>query len=318
MNQILSTNLNNNDSYSNYNRKSKETQQNNNHQIEIKKIIKFFAIALIIFGVFLIITGVLYIFKNNNETENKNINEPTVNIEYKSNSKLLVKVTHDKKFQDISYNWNEEKENKVKLPDGQYVEFTVDIPKGLNKLHILVTDENGQQSNVEHEYERKSDIIMESDNTKGTVKITYDSETEVETMTYKWDDEQPRQITVNTKNVKQELEAKKGIHKLTVEMLDVNGNKESNVQQVKGVSRPNIEVIVDDNNENIIVKATDETGLEKIEYTIVSDNSNKSEGELSGTEAEYKIPIKEGENKIKITVYNSNGVTAEKKVKCNR
>ena len=137
-------------------------------------------------------------------------------------------------------------------------------------------------------------------------------------MTYKWDDEDAKKISVDTKNVKQELDARKGMHTLTVEMFDVDGNKESNVQQVKGVSRPTIEVTVDDDSNNFIINASDESRLEKIEYRINLDDSQKYEDELSGKTTEYKVPIKEGENKLEIKIYNKDGVTAEKKVKCNK
>ena len=324
MNQILSTNLNENgensqNGYKKY-KEPKLKEKKNSEPVEINKVVKFFVIALIIFGVLLITAGAYALYRN---IKSGNIGgtktEPTINIEYKSNSnsKLLVTITHDKKLEEILYYWNDEEQESIQIPDGQYAEFTTDIPKGTNTLHVYVKDENGTETEVEHEYKRQSNIVIESDNTRGTVVIKYDSKTEVEYMTYKWDDEEPKQVSVNTKNVQQELDARKGIHTLTVEMVDSDGNKESNVQQVKGVSRPTIEVSVDDEGENFVVKATDETGLEKIEYNVDFDDMQKTEDELSGTTAEYKIPIKDGENKLEIIIYNIDGVTVKKKVKYN-
>lgn len=322
MNQILSTSLNekNNNQQSEF-QEPKEPWNNNSNKIhknrepiETKKVLKFFIIALIVFGILLIAAGAFAIYKHKEGGGVESGTEPQIDIDYKSSTSLLVKVTHDKKIQNVVYYWNDEEENE-KQADGQYVEFTTEIPKGINTLHIIVTDVNGVKGTMEHEYERESDIVMESDNKKGTVVIKYDSETEIKYMRYKWDDGEEKEITVNTKNVKQEIEAQKGMHTLTVEMIDVEGNKESNVQKVQGVSRPTVEVSIDENNENVIVKATDETGLEKIEYTINSDESLSGEEELSGTEDEYKIPLIEGENKIKIKVYNTNGASATKKIK---
>lgn len=329
MNQILSTSLNKNQyqQQNNYQpqkqpkepKEPKYKPQKKSGPVEATKVVRFFAITAIIFGILLIGTGSYAIYKNK-ENGNSNVakTEPSINIEYKTNSSLLVKITHDKAFKKIVYYWNDDTEEEVETPDGQYIDFTIDIPKGTNTLHIVVTDINDVETSVDHQYERESDIVMESDNTKGTVVIKYESETEIEYMTYQWDDEESTQVNINNTTVEQEIEAKKGIHKLTVEMVDVDGEKESNVQQVKGVSRPTVKVVVDDAGENFIVTATDDTGLSKIEYRINLDDSQKYSEELSGTTAEYKIPLQEGETKAEITIYNTNGVTAEAKVKFNK
>ena len=84
MNQILSTSIPTN------NRKAK-----NRNPVQIGSVLKFFAIVLVIFGVFMLGIGAYSIYKNQTAEQNKKI-EPTISIENKTDTTILLKVTHKK------------------------------------------------------------------------------------------------------------------------------------------------------------------------------------------------------------------------------
>ena len=70
MNQILSTSMPMD------NKKKKEKKVNAN-PVAIKSILKFFAIAMLIFGIFTIGTGAYAVFKNQSEQQEQNL-EPSI------------------------------------------------------------------------------------------------------------------------------------------------------------------------------------------------------------------------------------------------
>ena len=76
MNQILSTDISGN-----------KKRNKNSKPIEINNIVKFFAIAIIIFGIFIIGIGAYSIIDYQKEQQEENI-EPTIQIENKTNTTI--------------------------------------------------------------------------------------------------------------------------------------------------------------------------------------------------------------------------------------
>ena len=83
MNQILSTSIP-------MDNKKKQTNKTHN-PIEIEKILKFFGIVILIFGIFLIGIGVYKITQNQVQQKAENT-EPTISIENKTENTILLKI----------------------------------------------------------------------------------------------------------------------------------------------------------------------------------------------------------------------------------
>lgn len=309
MNQILSTSMPMD------NKKKKEKKVNTN-PVAIKSILKFFAIAMLIFGIFTIGTGAYAVFKNQSEQQEQNL-EPSISIEDKDEETILLKVVHKKNIAKLEYRWNDEESTVVNGNNGKYIEKQIKVPSGKNTLHVLVVDEDGKEIPYEKQYERESKINFEVSGNK--IKIIYEGDKKVSYMTYRWDEDEEKTIQINDTKIDQEIDAIKGLHTLTVIVVDENNNTDTKVQKINGVSKPTVSVTTDREKTHFIIKATDDEKITKVEFRINQDKEQEYELNLDSLdykEFEYVVKediyeLKQGENLIEVTVTNSDGVTEE-------
>lgn len=301
MNQILSTSMPTD------NRKRNKKNRNSN-PVAIESILKFFGIAILIFGIFMAGTGTYAIYRNQSEQEEENL-EPIISIENKTDKSILLKVMHKKNIDKVEYGWNDEEKTVVNGNNGKYLEQEIDIPSGTNTLYVLVQDENGKQITYEKQYEVESNINFEVSGNK--IKITYQSDTLVSYMTYRWDEQEEKTIEINDTSIDQEIEAIKGLHTLTVIVVDENNNTDTKVQKINGVSKPS--VTINSDGEHFIINASDDEKLSKIEFKLNQDGQTYELNleEMNLKELEYTLPMamQTGDNVIEVTVYNANGIT---------
>lgn len=307
MNQILSTSIPTN------NKKAK-----NKNPVQIGSVLKFFAIALVILGIFMLGTGAYAIYKNQTAEQEQNI-EPTISIENKTDTTILLKVTHKKNIAKLEYRWNDEEKTVVNGNNGKYLEKEINVPSGTNTLHVIIQDEDGKEMTYEKQYEIESNINIEVSGNK--IKITCESDTPLSYMTYRWDEEEEKRIELNNEmKIEQEIEAIKGLHTLTVIVVDEDNNTDVKVQKINGVSKPKIVLDVDDQKEHFVIKASDDEKIEKVEFRLNQDDNQTYELNLGGEnlkELDYRVPfeLQNGENIIEVKVYNSNGVSEESGVR---
>lgn len=305
MNQILSTSM-----PMNNNKKNKSAKP-----IAIGSILKFFAIAILVFGVFMIGTGAYAIYKNQSYQQEQNL-EPTISIENKTDNIILLKITHEKNIARMEYSWNDEQKIVVNGNNGKYLEKEINIPSGKNTLHVLVIDEDGREMTYEKQYEIESNINIEVSGNK--IRITYEGDTTISYMTYRWDEEDEKTVEINDTSIDEEIEAIKGLHTLTVIVVDENNNTDTKQQKINGVSKPKITIGIDEQQEHFVIQASDEEKLSKIEFTLNQDYDQLYELNLEDKDMKellYVLPddlkLNQGENIIEVTVYNSSGVSEE-------
>ena len=166
MNQILSTSMPTD------NKKQKNKIRNTN-PTSISSILKFFAIAMLIFGILLIGLGAYSIYEKESKQKEENL-QPSISLEDKSNDTVLLKVVYGKNISKLEYRWNDEEETTVNGNNGKYIEQEIKVPTGTNTLHIVITDEDGKQIPYDKQYERESSINFEVSGNK--IKITAESE----------------------------------------------------------------------------------------------------------------------------------------------
>lgn len=306
MNQILSTSMPMD------NKKRKEKKGNAN-PIAISSILKFFAIAMLIFGIFTIGTGAYAVFKNQSEQQEQNL-EPSISIEDKDEETILLKVVHKKNIAKLEYRWNDEESTVVNGNNGKYLERQIKVPSGKNTLHVLVVDEDGKEIPYEKQYERESKINFEVSGNK--IKITYEGDKEVSYMTYRWDEEEEKTIQINDTKIEQEIDAIKGLHTLTVIVVDEDNNTDTKVQKINGVSKPKITVAVDDAKQHFVIKATDDEKITTIVFRLNQDDNQYytlNIADMNYNEIQYILPmeLQSGENTIEVTIKNASGVTEE-------
>ncbi len=306
MNQILSTSMPMD------NKKKKEKKVNTN-PVAIKSILKFFAIAMLIFGIFTIGTGAYAVFKNQSDQQEQNL-EPSISIEDKDEETILLKVVHKKNIAKLEYRWNDEESTVVNGNNGKYIEKQIKVPSGKNTLHVLVVDEDGKEIPYEKQYERESKINFEVSGNK--IKITYEGDKKVSYMTYRWDEEEEKTIQINDTKIEQEIDAIKGLHTLTVIVVDEDNNTDTKVQKINGVSKPKITVAVDDAKQHFVIKASDDEKITTIVFRLNQDDNQYwtlNIADMNYNDIQYILPmeLQSGENTIEVTIKNASGVTEE-------
>ena len=306
MNQILSTSMPMD------NKKKKEKKVNTN-PVAIKSILKFFAIAMLIFGIFTIGTGAYAVFKNQSEQQEQNL-EPSISIEDKDEETILLKVVHKKNIAKLEYRWNDEESTVINGNNGKYIEKQIKVPSGKNTLHVLVVDEDGKEIPYEKQYERESKINFEVSGNK--IKITYEGDKKVSYMTYRWDEEEEKTIQINDTKIDQEIDVIKGLHTLTVIVVDEDNNTDTKVQKINGVSKPKITVAVDDAKQHFVIKASDDEKITTIVFRLNQDDNQYytlNIADMNYNDIQYVLPmeLQSGENTIEVTIKNASGVTEE-------
>lgn len=303
MNQILSTNM-----PMNNNKKAKSSKP-----IATSSILKFFGVAILTFGILIIGVGAYAIYKNQSYEQEQNL-EPTISIENKTDKIIILKVTHKKNIARMEYSWNDEQKTIVNGNNGKYLEKEINIPSGKSTLHVLIVDENGKEMTYEKQYEIESNINLEVSGNK--IRITYEGDTKVSYMTYRWDEQDENTVEINDTRIDEEIEAIRGLHTLTVIVVDENNNTDTKQQKINGVSKPKISIGIDEQREHFVIQASDEEKLSKVEFTLNQNYDNVYEINLEEKDMKellYVLPdslkLNEGENIIEVTVYNSSGIS---------
>ena len=286
---------------------------------DVTKIVKVFAIIMLLFGIFVIATSSYSLYLGEKESKNQEqlMNKPVISVENASDEEntVLLKVTSNIGIQQVVYQWNDGRTNTLVGDGKQYFEQKIRIPNGTNVLNITVTDTLGQESTYSKKYELNSNINLEATD-EGKIKITYEGDKQISYMTYRWDDQEEISVDVNDVRIDYEIDTLRGNHTLTVIVVDVDNNTETKVQEISGVSIPGIEITF--NNEErtaYVVKVTDDVELKEVIITLDEDENKRYGQKISGKEFQFEIQLKEGDNKMKVEVYNSDGQKAEKMVK---
>lgn len=297
-------------------KKKKKEKVRNNGPIEISSILRFFAVSLLIFGVFMIGTGSYSMYK---ESKNENTsNKPTIYVEEISETEIKLQITHDKALSKVTYCWNNEEQTEIEANGKKKVEQTIEIPTGDNILHVYATDINGQESEYSANYTIQGDINVDLEVDGNNIKILAEGKNELSYMTYRWDDEEEERIEINSMQTEQTVEIPKGLHKLTVIVVDINNKTETKEQEIKGVTKPKLEVTTD-GSANFIIKASDEEGIKRVEFIINETESYSLDlDKVYSLEErkvfEYAYPLHDGENRLEVRVYNESDVSEIAKV----
>ena len=276
---------------------------------DIKTVVRVFAIIMLIFGIFMIGTGSYAIYKDN-EAKNEATTKPVITETLNEDSTAIkLSVTHDKAIDRIEYSWNNGEVQTITGNGRRNIEIDIEIPGGTNILNVKAIDVQGQEISTDKEYTTEDIINLSVSGSK--LKITAENETEIAYMTYRWDEDEEQRIDINATTVDQEIDIPMGEHNLTVILVDVNNETITKEQKVKGVTKPTIDIGVDDAHEYYLITISDETGLERVEFTIRGEQKTVTV-ENGETELKYKLKLNDGdENRLEITAYNVDGIASD-------
>lgn len=296
MNQILSVE----------NKKNKK-----NGPADIRKIIKFFCITILVFGLVIVGQGSYAIVKNiesNKTSVSKQDDLPTVNIDREGNN-ILIRVSHDKEISKMIYNWNNGQEQVVEGNGKNSLEKTIELPIGNNTFNLKVIDILGKEVSYKKDYvtdATRPQISIEVKDNK--IKITAKDNVQLSHITYRWDEEEEKEVYPTEQSlaqIEQEIEIPRGDHKLTVVAVNSNNVTETKTQEVKGVTKPKVSVVQD--GKYLVITATDEEAMKEIDYTLNGKPYKIDYSSVREKVIEYRQEMTPGENKIILTAYNING-----------
>lgn len=289
----------------------------NKGPIEIKTIVRIFAILIIIFGIILLSKGLYAIFTQmqNNKTENT----PLVTINQEKND-IKLSIKHINAIDKIVYNWNQKQEYTLQGRGRTEIEEKIEIPKDVTQISIKVIDSKGKVFSYTQPCKRSNNDVTQPEiellveNSK--VKIVARDETAMDYISYYWNNEEETRVDVredSPNKIEEKVSILKGENTITILAVDKAGNETVKEQTFKGAKKPIIELLRD--GQDLIMKISDEEGLQKIEYTLngqlfSTDPDNTGEP-INIKEVELRQKLVIGANSITIKAYNISGLVEE-------
>ena len=128
-------------------------KEKKNSTIDINKIVKFFAIAVLVFGVIMLGEGVYGAFKNSEMRQIIENTSPIVSLD-RDGQQLKVSVSHIRPLESMEYDWNGDEDTHMSIDvagRNAYVQ-RVDLPAGENEFNITVKDINGKITTINKEF----------------------------------------------------------------------------------------------------------------------------------------------------------------------
>lgn len=271
----------------------------------IKRIVKFFAIVIIVFGIILMGKGSYAIYKNIEINSGDNI--PVVYMD-RVNNTVVIKAEDNIEISKLIYSWNKGEET-ILLPNSKKVEEVVLLPNENSVLNVTIVDTKGKETkfmqewNIEGTDIRKPEIEITTDEDIRKITIIARDETEINYLIYKWNEEEEIKInaTENDKlKIQETIDMILGENKLTVKAVDKNGNTETLEKTIIISSKPVI--AIKQSNGKLAVTINDEVGIKKVTLNI---NGQTYGGNYSGKkQLKLNVPLKKGNNTISITAIN--------------
>ncbi len=291
---------------------------------DIKKIIRFFSIAVIIFGVALLGGGIYGVMQDNKKNEPLSTNKPIISASVFEEDSVRIYVTHDKPIDRIVYNWNNDEAITILGRNRTSIEELIDMPIGQNVLNLTVIDNIGIQETYTNTYVLsnngidiiKPTITLSQVEVEGEkqIKITANDETEISYITYRWNNEEETKIDTTDESktiIETSIAIPRGENDLTVIAVDSNNNTETRIQKCKAFPRPVIKT-PRQFGENLTITVTDEEGLDYVIYSVNGKKYKWVSTTENRTEWTHVHKLEPGESEIIIEAWNKAGIEAVK------
>ena len=305
MNQILVTGGESDKIY-----KTQKTQKVRKEKKPLSKktIVIIYALSIIILGI-CIILGSVYSKEKINETVEANT-KPTIDIvRNDDNNTLEISVNHIRGITRLDYWWNNEETTTINGNNQKQLTETIELLGGTNTLTLEVYEENGQKVRYGKEYTVSNIPTIELEAVSNGIRIISTSESEIDYITYNWDNGENQEIQVSEKEYEGIITAPMGPHTLTIEVVDINGKKASKIQQVVGATEPTIKIsaaYLSNGSVGFVIEATDEDQITTVELTL--NDGTPQTIEVNDKTYSGEVEMVAGENRLKVVVKNRSGI----------
>lgn len=294
------------------NKEKKKKKKPSQGPIDIKGIIRFFAITIMIFGFVLAGEASYAIYKNIDDRNPANI--PTV-VVGRVNDKIILRVEHNEVISKITYSWNNGQETVIPI-GSTYAEEEITLLGYNSTLNLTIEDMNGKQVSYQQTFVldgvdiTKPTIDINAEDGNSTMIVSASDETAIAYLSYQWEGEEAVIIDAQTEDqteIETEVELLPGTKTITIIAEDRNGNVEQLEREiVTSTSIPQMQILQD--GSQIIIQVSDEDGVQDVvislngeEFTV--ENLNMKEAQLG------PLNLREGNNTISIEITNISGYT---------
>ena len=290
----------------------------------IKNVILFFGIAILIFGLVLTGIGVMHVIQGQ-ETPTTT-NKPVIAVEIFETNSIRISISHDKEIEKVVYSWNGGEENVILGRNSKNIDRLVDIPIGENVFYLYVIDSIGVEAEYTNtfRYTSGTDVINPTINLNviedaqgKKIRIIAEDETEISYITYRWNDGDEIEIddvdvssTIIEYDVEIPTDLQRGENELIVSAVDASNNTATVIKKLKTATRPVIKMPIQ-NAEYLTITVTDDVGLDRVEYSINGQKYRWTSKVDDRKEWTYVQKLDPGENDIIINAYNKEGVQAK-------
>lgn len=304
MNQILMTD------------NKQKNKKSSSEPMGTNSIVRIFAIVIIIFGFILSGSGAYAMLQD--IEEKKNAVTPTVTTT-KQGGEVLIDISTSVGIRMVSYYWNEQSPTTASGQNKKQMSFSTSIPFGNSKLNITVTDSKGHQSRYIKNYIQENEDIekpaIDFEVVDNNIKIIVTDNEELDYVVYQIGTEEEKIVEAEDGQTLMEIlvPVDRGQVTLNVEATDKAGNVETINQEIKGATKPTIEVTADPTDLSyLIIKANDVEGLQMVSFYI-NDQLYQTDPNVSlnSTDFEFRIQVQHGETTVKVHAYNINEQVTE-------
>lgn len=307
MNQILLT--------ENPKKVKNKRNRNTTAAIEIAKIVRFFAVFIIIFGLSIIGHSSYALYRDTKASNTDNLAEVSIT---RINDTLIVDVQSVNMIERFKYSWQNSEERSIPENATSFQEEII-LPSGNNVLTIILEDETGRAVTYTKDIVldgidiAKPQVTINQEST--SIRITAQDETGIDYMTYRIDDGQEIRVNKNNEDdttieyAVTEEELGRGEHIITVTAYDTSGNSttEESPQIVISTDRPEIRNLYVEDGGLLIIEIADVDGLQSMEINLNGAVYNITD--INSTEARYSLALTQGTNTFSIKVTNVNGLS---------
>ena len=275
------------------------------------KLVRVFAVIIIIFALCFVIAGGYGIIKRSQESKQSEPKTEKAKIEViQEDTQAIIKVTHTQAIEKIIYTWNTGKETLIKATGESNITESIPLPAGENTLHVKVIDINGEESTYENQFISQSgeDILNPTINLEVTpekkLKITAEDETSLDFITYRWNDEEEQKVEVSEDNktkIEIEIEILKGVNDLTIVAVDSNNNTTTETKNFTGITKPEVTIKVSADKTMADIYIKHDNGLKEVKLNLNNVDHLVDIGQDNPPEIQFQIQLAEGDNKIIVT-----------------
>lgn len=280
--------------------------------IEIKGIVMFFAVIIMVFGLTLAGQGSYALYKDIDDRKPENIPYVTIG---RVNDKAIVQISSNIEISKLVYSWNNGEESAIPIGSTNARE-EITLLGYDSVLNLTIEDMNGKRVKFQKQYLltgvdiTKPVVEIETKDGNDKMKIVAKDETGIAYITYQWEDGEP--VTVNADQQEQtemivQVPLTVGLKKIKIIAVDTNGNIEEIEREITtSTSRP--KMTLRRNKQKISIEIEDKDGIKSIKANLNGEEYEITNVNRKKVKVGY-LYLREGNNTISVEVTNVNDYT---------